>query len=227
MHYAQYKHADPSLVRDMVETFPFAMILVSGNAGPLVAQAPLTFRTGRSPAGAVEFHLALINPIAEAMTPDIPVLVSVQGPGGAISPKWFNASYGGPAPDRSQTAPTYNYVSLHMRGRLMHMPDGALQTQIKDLVRAHEPEDGWRIEELDPRLWEAWRRTIRLFRLEVDSFDLTAKLSDGDSPGDRPGVVEGLRRRGVLDDADMATLVEGNDGTPGTLRSLLHALRPN
>jgi predicted FMN-binding regulatory protein PaiB len=227
MHYAQYKHADPSLVQDMVETFPFAMILVNGNEGPLVAQAPLTFRTGCSPAGAVEFHLALINPITEVMTPDIPILVSVQGPGAAISPSWFTASYGGAASDRSQTAPTYNYVSLHMRGRLEHMPDEALQTQIKDLVGAHEPKDGWRIEELDPRLWEAWRRMIRLYRVEVDSFDLTAKLSDGDSPGDRPGVVEGLRRRGVLDDADMATLVEGNDGTPTSLRSLLCALRSN
>ncbi|NDV88954.1 hypothetical protein GTW51_19915 [Aurantimonas aggregata] len=227
MHYAQYKHADPSLVRDMVETFPFAMILVSGNAGPLVAQAPLTFRTGRNPAGAVEFHLALINPITEAMTPNIPVLVSVQGPGAAISPNWFTASYGGPTPDRSQTAPTYNYLSLHMRGRLLHMPDEALQTQIKDLVRAHEPDFGWRIEELDPRLWEAWRRTIRLYRIEIDSFDLTAKLSDGDSPGDRPGVVAGLRSRAVLDDTDMAILVEGNDGTPARLRSLLCALRSN
>ena len=64
MHYAQYKHQDPALVGEILKTFPFAAILVNGVKWPAVAQAPMTFRNGATAAGAVEFHLAIANPIA-------------------------------------------------------------------------------------------------------------------------------------------------------------------
>lgn len=44
MHYAEYKHSDPALVREMVDSFPFATIIVNGLEGPVTAQAPITFR---------------------------------------------------------------------------------------------------------------------------------------------------------------------------------------
>ncbi|TLX56238.1 hypothetical protein DN824_17045 [Stutzerimonas nosocomialis] len=225
MHYAEYKQHDPSLVHEMVRTFPFATILVNGSNGPLVAQAPLTPRSGEGPAGAVEFHLALANPITGSLVPDAPATLLVQGPGAAVSPSWYTASFAGPTPDRSKTAPTYNYLSMVIRGRLSLMDDHALQDQIKDLVLANEPADGWRIEELAPHLWAGWRKAIRGYRLEVTEFDLTAKLSQGDSPGDKPGVVQGLRRRALQDDATMARLVEGYDGSAASLHALLNDLR--
>jgi transcriptional regulator len=227
MHYAEYKHADPSLVRDMVETFPFATIMVNGDDGPIVGQAPLTFRNGRDPAGAIEFHLARANRITASLLPGTPITVLVQGPGAAISPSWFTASFQGAQPDRSKTAPTYNYVSLVVRGRLEHMEDAALKVQIADLVLAHEPADGWRLGELSPELWEGWRRAIQGYRLEIDAFDLTAKLSQGDIPADKPGVVEGLNGRALQDDEVIAKLVDGYDGTPASLRALLRSLRSN
>ncbi len=105
------------------------------------------------------------------------------------------------------------------------MDDQALQKQIKDLVLVNESWGGWKIEELAPHLWNGWRKAIRGYRLEVAEFDLTAKLSQGDSPGDKPGVVEGLRRRALQDDATMARLVEGYDGTASSLHTLLNSLR--
>jgi len=224
MHYAEYKHHDPSLVGEVVETFPFAAILVNGDDGPLVAQAPLTFRPSQRPAGAVEFHLAKANPIAASLSNDVPISIFVQGPGAAISPTWFTASFQGDTPDRSLTAPTYNYLSLVLRGRLQLLGDEALQVQIGDLVRAHEPADGWQVDELAPSLWTAWRGAIQLYRLEIDAFDLTAKFSHGEIAGDRPGVVDGLRRRGHQEDEVMARLVEHYDGSAASLRTLVRSL---
>ena len=225
MHYAEYKHSDPSLVRDMVETFPFATIMVNADDGPVVGQAPLTFRKGRDPAGAVEFHLARANRIGALLMPGTPITVMVHGPGAAISPSWFTASFQGTRPDRSRIAPTYNYVSLVMRGRLEYMVDAALKDQIADLVTAHEPADGWRLAELAPDLWDGWRRAIQGYRLDIDAFDLTAKLSHGDIPADQPGVVEGLVARALQDDRVIAKLIGGYDGTPESLRDLLRSLR--
>lgn len=225
MHYAEYKQHAPSLVLEMVRTFPFATILANGNKGPLIAQAPLTPRIGTSSAGAVEFHLARANPIAEALVPGAPITILVQGPGAAVSPSWYTASFQGEKTDRSETAPTYNYLSLVIRGRLGFIDDQVLQKQIRDLVLASEPGDGWRTDELSPHLWDGWRKAIQGYRLEISEFDLTAKISQGDAPDDKPGVVEGLRQRGLQQDGMMARLVEGYNGTASSLHSLLNSLR--
>ncbi|WP_017957234.1 FMN-binding negative transcriptional regulator [Rhizobium leguminosarum] len=225
MHYAEYKHTDPAVVRTLVDTFPFAAISVNGSKGPRIAHAPLTFRNGKAPVGALEFHLAKANPIAGDMNIGVPVTILVQGPGAAISPSWFTSSFPQPDSDRSRTAPTYNYVSLIMNGRLEFMDDLALQAQIKDLVVASEPDSGWRTEELAPDLWQGWRKLIQGYRLEIESFDLTVKLSHGDVPEDRSGVVAGLLERGVLADVSMAHLVGGYDGNSGSLPSLFRALK--
>ena len=62
--------------------------------------------------------------------------------------------------------------------------DLTLQNQIRDLALASrsEPTDGWRTEELDPKLWNGWRKMIQGDRLEIAEYDLTAKVSQGDSP---------------------------------------------
>lgn len=225
MHYAEYKHTDPALIQTVVETFPFASISVNGDEGPRIAHAPLTFRSGNAPAGALEFHLARANPIAHDMKIGVPVTILVQGPGAAISPSWYSSSFPGPASDRSRTAPTYNYISLIMHGRLTFMDDPALQRQIKDLVTASEPEGGWRTEELAPDLWHGWRKLIQGYRLEIVSFDLTAKLTPGDVAEDRRGVVEGLLERRELTDESMAHLVGGYDGTSESFQALLRSLK--
>lgn len=47
--------------------------------------------------------------------------------------------------------------------------DLTLQNQIRDLALASrsEPTDGWRTEELDPKLWNGWRKMIQGDRLEI------------------------------------------------------------
>lgn len=225
MHYAQYKHSDPALARDVVEAFPFAAVTTNGPDGPLAAHAPMTFRDGPTPAGALEFHLARINPIAGLLAPGTPITVLFQGPGAAVSPTWFHASFPNAESDRSRTAPTYSYLSMVVRGRLQFMDDDALQIQIADLVRTNEGANGWRLDELAPDLWEVWRSTIQGYRLEIEYFDLTAKFDTGESPGDRVGIVEGLTARGLQDDTMVARLVQGHDGTPQSLSGLLRSLR--
>ena len=225
MHYEEYKLKEPLMVEHMVRTFPFAAILVNSPNGPATAQAPLTFRPGAGPAGAVEFHLAKANPIAGHMLPDVPVTILLQGPGAHISPSWYAASYPTPDADRSRTAPTYNYLSLVINGRLAYMGDQALQALIRDLVSANEPGDGWKTSELAPDLWELWRKFIQGYRLEIDRFDLTAKFSEGDIPADRPGVIQGLRTRALPGDLDVAHILALYDGSPASLQGALAALR--
>ena len=75
------------------------------------------------------WHLAVANSITKSLVPDAPITILLQGPGAAISPSWYTASFQGEHSDRSETAPTYNYLSLVIRGRLSLIDDQALQDQ--------------------------------------------------------------------------------------------------
>ena len=81
-----------------------------------------------------------------------------------------------------------NLIPQHSHSQTM-IDDLTLQNQIRDLALASrsEPTDGWRTEELDPKLWNGWRKMIQGDRLEIAEYDLTAKVSQGDSPSDKPG----------------------------------------
>ena len=47
----------------------------------------------------------------------------VSGPGAQISPSWYTARFPGQRPDRSRTAPTYNYVNATLSGTLQTMSE--------------------------------------------------------------------------------------------------------
>jgi len=221
MHYAEFKQGDLDLLRTLVRTFPFAVIAVNGPERPLIAQAPLTLRDAAAGSIAVDFHLARTNAIVAAMDDGVPVTIVVNGPSAHISPSWYKERFPSPAADRSRTAPTYDYISVVLTGRVRHLPADGLVEQIADLVRHHEPADGWKFEEIDSDLLRAWCGMLIGCRMEIESFDLTAKVSQDKGDGGRSGVVSGLTSRSELQDVAIARLIADYDGSPQSLSNAM------
>ncbi|MFO0388688.1 MAG: FMN-binding negative transcriptional regulator [Alphaproteobacteria bacterium] len=224
MHYGHFKQQDPRVLKTLIECFPFATISVNSPDGPITAHAPLTFRQGVTANGMVEFHLAKENPIMPYLQNGAKVTIVVSGPSAAISPSWYTARFAGDKPDRSKTAPTYDYVNATFRGTLQAMDTEHLTAQISDLVAAHEAADGWKVQEIDPATFTKWRDLIAGFRIPIESFDLTAKLSQEQNPADKAGIIAGLRKRGASSDIAMATLIDVFDGSPESLITGLGSL---
>ncbi len=224
MHYAQFKQADTALLQCLIEIFPFAVIAINGQERPMIAQAPLTFRSKPGLPGMVDFHLARQNGVADAISKGTPATIVVNGPSAHVSPSWYRARFPSSSADRSKTAPTYNYVSATLAGRLCRLGDSDLRQQIADLVNRHEPADGWRFEEIDPAVFDTWRNLLVGYRMEIESFDLTVKISQEQKAEDRPSIAEGLRHRGEYADMAMARLVEGFDGTAASIEAALRTL---
>lgn len=226
MHYGMFKQYDPAVMRALIETFPFAMIAINGEHGPLIAQAPLTFRPHTGKCGAVDFHLARENAFVAALDDGVDTTIVVNGPQAHISPSWYTGRFSGPDSDRSRTAPTFNYVSVVFRGKIEILSDDLLHRQVEDLVTDHEPADGWKFKEIDRQLFENWCKMLVGVRVEIDSFDMTAKVSQDQEPADRVGITTGLLGRDAFADKAMATMVERFDGSPEMLvETLLRAKR--
>lgn len=217
MHYEQFKQHDLRVLKTLVESFPFATICINGPEGPVTAHAPLTFKQGGTANGTIEFHLAKANPIMPFLKDGTPVSITINGPSAPISPSWYTARFAGGAPDRSKTAPTYNYIRATLNGVIEIMDTASLTAQITDLVAANEPADGWKMQEIDPAIFARWLGLISGFRMPIASFDLTAKLSQEQNIADKPGILAGLRKRGTAADMAIAALIEQYDGSAESL----------
>ena len=97
----------------------------------------------------------------------------VSGPDGYISPDWYEADPG--------LVPTWNYVAVHMRGRLRLRPQESLRNHLDALAMQFEqrllPKPPWRISKVSERQLEAMMRTIFPVELEVKTVDGTWKLN--------------------------------------------------
>lgn len=202
-HYEDFRLHDPRIIARIVSRWPFATITANGPDWPVVAHAPLTLADD----GAVEFHLAKANPALPHLAAGTPVSVVVQGPSAHVSPAWYGARFPAGA-DRSRTAPTWDYLTLTLRGRLALLPEAELIRQIARLVAQHEGIEGWQMSEIDPAFFTALRTHILGFRLEIADFDCIAKFSQEQAEEDRAGASAGLRARGQGQDAAVARLIE-------------------
>lgn len=150
----------------------FGVLTVSAESGPLAAHVPFLL----SPDGAfAELHLARSNPIARLPLPGQALLI-VSGSDAYISPDW----YGTPEEIPDQV-PTWNYIAVHLRGRLESLPDAALEAHLDALAAEHEgrlrPKRPWTKHKMSPPAMPRMMRAIRPFRLTLEAVEGTWKLS--------------------------------------------------
>jgi transcriptional regulator len=164
------------------------MLCINGVDGPVAAHVPFVIL----PDGAVEVHLARSNAIARAALPAV-ALLAVQGPDAYISPDWYGV------PDQ---VPTWNYVAVHMRGKLHPMPDAGLEPQVDALTAEFEArladKRPWTKAKMGEGVMERMMRGILPFRLEVTQVDGTWKLNQNKTPEARAGVIAALEAQGGM-----------------------------
>lgn len=90
----------------------FGILTVNGPEGPLASHVPLLLSEDGT---MLETHLVRSTLLARSLP--APALMAVVGPDGYISPEWYGI------PDQ---VPTWNYVAVHLRGRLELAPPDVL-----------------------------------------------------------------------------------------------------
>ena len=193
-----FRSEDRALLEALIDEIGFGMVFLTTPDGPRVAHTPL-ISTGD---GAVQFHLARGNALAGRLD-GAAALVTVNGPDGYISPRWYA---------NRDTVPTWDYVALELEGRVRRMADEGLEAFLRTIIARHEARLGgtpWRAEEASAALWAALFRGIAGFELEVLAWRPTIKLSQKKSPEERAAIAAGLEATGSPALAQlMRTLVE-------------------
>ena len=197
-HFAAEENDGLAVIRE----FPFAVMVTRAEDGaPLIDHLPMI----QDPdAGRLTLlgHLARANPSARALGVPTSATAVFSGPSAYISPNWYPSKHAG-----AQTVPTWNYLAVHVSGRVRPLSDYADKRRVVDLLSRRFEGDGpraWKVDDEPEDFLRKMMGAITAFALDVETIEAKAKLSQNRASHDQTGVVQGLRLSQRRDAAALA-----------------------
>lgn len=196
----------------LVRAHPLALLVDAAGDGLDACHLPLLLEEGGADGAASSWrlrgHVARANPLWERAD-GADVLCVFQGPQGYVTPSWY-ASKG----EHGRVVPTWNYMVVHVRGRLRCFEDPAeLHALVSALTDAHEAQRSrpWAVDDAPEAYVATMLRGIVGLEIEVRSVEGAWKMSQNKEGADLDGVLRGAdREAGMLSAALRA--VHGEEG---------------
>ena len=136
-------------------------------------------------------HLNAANPLPRSGAEVIDALAVFQGPQAYVSPGWYASKR-----EHGKAVPTWNYVSVHARGRMRIVRGDIdwLTDHLTALAAQHEShrEEPWALSDAPEDYTARLMRGIVGVELTVTDLSGVWKMSQNKSGADRAGVADGL-----------------------------------
>ena len=179
---------------DFVRSRGFGTLAINAENGPLVSHIPFILSDDAKTA---ELHLVRSNPILRSQDEPQDAVIAVNGADGYISPDWYEVD---------DQVPTWNYVAVHLRGKLSIMQQDELHHVLDRLSAAFEerllPKKPWNSAKMDQDVYTKMLRQIVPLKLDVATIDGTWKLSQNKPDDVRHRAAEGLKQAGIGSQTD-------------------------
>lgn len=163
-----YKNEDPESIRAFLKENSFG-ILINQTSGKLCAtHIPIELEMNADGKEILEGHISKLNPQAEGFRENDQVLAVFSGPHSYISSSWYD----------HENVPTWNYIAVHVYGKIKIVDEAATIEQLKKLVDKYEAnsENPVRVEDLSTKTMRE-ARGIFGFEIEITEIQATKKLS--------------------------------------------------
>lgn len=171
--------------------------LVSIHDGKLVAtHLPVEVVENGDGSLTIYCHMSRANPQWKSFG-NQEVLLIFQGAHTYISPRWYN----------HVNVPTWNYMNVHVYGRVRMLEGEELYSLLDRLVEKHEIETGYDLETLPREFVEKEMKGVAGFALEVTRFDAAFKLSQNRDDESYVNIIRELEARGDDASAEVARVM--------------------
>ncbi|MCB8879511.1 FMN-binding negative transcriptional regulator [Acidisoma cellulosilytica] len=191
----QFREDRTDVLHAAIRDYPMAQLVTFGTAGLEATPLPLLLDLSDSGGqGHLLGHVARANPQWKTTDQSVEALAIFSGPDGYVSPGWYETKR-----QTGKVVPTWNYVTIQVRGRISFFDDAAgLLDIVRRLTERHE--DGrdapWAVADAPADFIASQLRAIVGLRLEITEITGKWKMSQNRSEADRAGVIEGLRSEG-------------------------------
>ena len=202
---AAFRQEPDAIQLTMARWRGFGMLVVPGGSDlPMISHVPFLL----SDDGAeLELHLVRSNPIFAWATSEVPAMMVVSGPDGYVSPDWYEDS-------EHKQVPTWNYVAVHLKGRLAAQPEVTLRDHLDRLSQSFEerlaPKPVWHSTKMPKGVMERMMRTIGVFRLRIDEIEGTWKLNQNKTEDQRNAASDQMKHSPVGHETrELANMMRG------------------
>ena len=185
--------SDTAAIHAAMAANPLAAFATNSEDGPVVTHLPLVARDEGDDL-VLYGHFARANPHWKALGTAHAVAV-FSGPQGYITPSWYETKRA-----TGKVVPTWNYVTVHVRGTPELLPQGdPTRIAVELLTDSMETprETPWKVADAPERFTETMLRGIVAFRMVATRINATAKLSQNKGEADFNGARNGLAADGA------------------------------
>ena len=198
-----FAETDLNKLHDFIEQHSFATLVSQGDANLVATHLPLLLEREAGSQGRLIGHMARANPHwqqAEGQN----VLTIFNGPHAYISPSWYKVK---------NVVPTWNYVTVHVYGRLQLTEDRSeLMNIVQRYVEFYEASmpQPWDLDSAEPNFIDGLLDAIVGFTIEIDRIEGKWKLSQNHDRQRREDVTQALKGTGSEEKQAIANLMEAS-----------------
>jgi transcriptional regulator len=183
-----FRESDPAYIKGFLQSHGFATLVSCDQGRPIATHLLLETQGADDSQLVLSGHMSRENPQWRTFDPANEVLAIFPGPHSYVSAAWYSVP----------SAPTWNYISVHVYGRPRLIEDrGELYAMLKRLVDAQEgrypKEKRYTIESLPAGILEGMMNGVAGFQIAVTRVEAAAKLSQNRSAPDQQRIIDALR----------------------------------
>ncbi len=201
---SHFKSNNEEFFHSIISTYPFATVIITQDNIPNIVHMPLLYDIENK---CLKGHIAKANHINK-IDFNIPYhcLAIFQGPDAYISPSWYQTKV-----DTGKVVPTWNYITIHIEGKINLINDkNWILQNVSLLSDKHEQSIGskWRVNDAPKSYIDTLIRAVTGIEISIVSSKAQFKLSQNKNISDFNGVLNGLKSTGKEGDKQVAEWME-------------------
>ncbi|MGL5334604.1 MAG: FMN-binding negative transcriptional regulator [Enterovibrio sp.] len=191
----------------LIRTHPLATVITLSDLGVEANHFPL-FLMEQDGKLYLKGHIAKANSIWQTTSPLSDVLVIFNGPNSYISPNYYPTKK-----ENGKAVPTWNYMVVHVRGKLKFIHDPKWTANFLALLtQEHEQEQAtpWAMTDAPQPYIQSMLSAVVGIEIAIDSLSGKWKLSQNQSELNQKGVVDGLSSKSDTHSQSIAAVMNAN-----------------
>ena len=183
-----YKNENQEDITAFLKQNSFGILINQTNGKLWATHIPLELGTNKEGKTILEGHISKENPQWQGFTENDQILAVFSGPHSYISPSWYD----------HENVPTWNYIAVHVYGRIKIIEGDAVIESLKKLVDKYEQnsENPVRIEDLSQKTMMQ-SRGIVAFEIEIDEIQATKKMSQNRDDKNYQNIISELEKTNI------------------------------
>lgn len=192
-----YKNENSEEIKKFLQENSFGILINQSNGKLCATHIPLELETNQDGKDILYGHISIENPQWEGFTDNDQVLAVFSGPHSYISSSWYD----------HENVPTWNYIAVHVYGKIKIIEGVGVIESLKKLVDKYEQnsENPIRIEDLSKKTMMQ-SRGIVAFEIEINEIQATRKMSQNRDAKNYQNIITELEK--VNTDQSIATAKE-------------------